>query len=78
MKTTYPCWKKHLRSQLYYVRRDLWLYEVHGPHGDQMTFSTHAPQRYGGSLGEFVTAELAKAACEENFSRFHGAVCTQL
>jgi hypothetical protein len=69
MKTSsYPRWRKHRWSQLYYVHRNLWLYEVHGPCGDQKTFSADAPEDYGGTLGEFATAELAKAACEANFA----------
>src|SRR6516165_4627174 len=66
MKThTYPRWRKHGHSQLYWVHRHSWLYEVNSYGG---VVKASGPNRYGGKLGRFDSVELAKAACEQNYA----------
>jgi hypothetical protein len=62
---TYPRWTKHRYSELFWVHRHLWLYEVHSCQG---ITTASGPERYGGKLGRFDTIELAKAACEQNYA----------
>jgi hypothetical protein len=60
----YPRWKHANRwSDLYYVHRNRWIYEVNGPPGEVGRFTAHGPD----DLGEFPTRTQAKEAAEAHF-----------